>query len=231
MSRSALITGVTGQDGAYLSRFLLEKGYRVFGGVRRTSPSDYWRLRELGIEKEVEFVSLDLAEASNIIRVVSLLAADEVYNLAAQSFVGTSFEQPVYTSEIGGISVCRLLEAIRLSSAETRFYQASTSEMYGKARTAPQDEDTPFYPRSPYGVSKLYAYWITRNYREAHRLFATNGILFNHESPLRGVEFVTRKITSTLAEIRHGCAETLSLGNLDASRDGALPAIMLKACG
>jgi len=218
MTRSALITGVTGQDGAYLSRFLVDKGYKVYGGVRRTSSSEYWRLEELGVHQDIEFVALELAEDSNIIRVMSRLAVDEVYNLAAQSFVGTSFEQPVYTSNIDGIAVCRLLEAIRLGGA-AKFYQASTSEMFGRAQIFPQDENTPFFPRSPYGVAKLFGYWITRNYRESYDLFACNGILFNHESPLRGIEFVTRKITSTLARIRHGDREPLRLGNLNAKRD------------
>ncbi len=219
MTKSALITGITGQDGAYLSQLLLQKGYKVYGGVRRTSSSDYWRLRELNIEKEVALVDLDLAEESNIIRVIDKLGVDEIYNLAAQSFVATSFELPVYTTQIDGVAVCRLLEAIRLSQRPTKFYQASTSEMFGMVTESPQTETTPFHPRSPYGVAKLYAHWITVNYRESYDLFACSGILFNHESPLRGPEFVTRKSAMALAQIRHGRQRVLQLGNLNSRRD------------
>jgi GDPmannose 4,6-dehydratase len=219
MKRTALITGASGQDGAYLSKFLLEKGYKVFAAVRRTSGADFWRFRELAIEHDIDVVMLELAEESNLSRVIGKLQVDELYNLAAQSFVATSFEQPIYTSEIDAIGVCRLLEAIRIASPTTRFYQASTSEMFGRVITTPQNENTPFYPRSPYGVAKLYAHWLTVNYREAYGLFACSGILFNHESPLRGPEFVTRKVTIGLAEIRKGRRDVLRLGNLNPRRD------------
>ena len=219
MGNSALITGITGQDGAYLSQLLLQKGYRVYGALRSTSSRDYWRLRELNIDKDIEFVNFELAEESNITRVVKKLQVDEIYNLGAQSYVALTFEQPIYTAEVNGVAACRILEAIRLCSQQTKFYQASTSEMFGKARESPQTETTPFYPRSPYGVAKLYAYWITVNYRESYELFACSGILFNHESPLRGPDFVTRKCTIGLAEIRHGRGEVLKFGNLDARRD------------
>ncbi|MHB8837655.1 MAG: GDP-mannose 4,6-dehydratase [Gemmatimonadaceae bacterium] len=219
MAKTALITGVTGQDGAYLARLLLEKGYKVFGGTRRTSSASSWRLEHLGIRNDVEQVLLDLAEFSNILRAVEKIQPDEVYNLAAQSFVGASFEQPIYTADVTGTSVVRMLEALRLAAPTARFYQASTSEMFGKVQEIPQRETTPFYPRSPYGVAKLYGHWITVNYREAYGMHASTGILFNHESPLRGLDFVTRKITSGLAEIRAGRRDTLVLGNLDAKRD------------
>src|SRR5271165_4372764 len=219
MENRALITGITGQDGAYLSQLLLEKGYKVYGALRSTSSSDYWRLKELNIEKNIEFVPFELAEESNIIRVVNKLQVDEIYNLGAQSYVSVTFEQPIYTAEVDGVAACRILEAIRLCSQHTKFYQASTSEMFGKVHESPQTEKTPFYPRSPYGVAKLYAHWITINYRESYGLFACSGILFNHESPLRGPEFVTRKCTIGLGEIRYGFREVLRLGNLDARRD------------
>jgi GDPmannose 4,6-dehydratase len=219
MENRALITGITGQDGAYLSQLLLQKGYKVYGALRSTSSSDHWRLRELNIEKDIELVPLELAEESNIIRVVDRLQVDEIYNLGAQSYVAVTFEQPIYTAEVDGVAACRILEAIRLCSQQAKFYQASTSEMFGKVRESPQTETTPFYPRSPYGVAKLYAYWITVNYRESYGLFSCSGILFNHESPLRGPEFVTRKCTIGLAEIRHGQREVLKLGNLNARRD------------
>jgi GDPmannose 4,6-dehydratase len=219
MAKSALITGVTGQDGAYLAKLLVQKGYKVYGAVRRTSSSDLWRLCELGVEKAVEYVPFEMSEESNISRTVAKLQVDELYNLAAQSFVAASFEQPIYTTQIDALGVCRILEAIRSSSRHTKFYQASTSEMFGKAVETPQTEKTPFYPRSPYGVAKLYGHWITVNYRESYNLFTCSGILFNHESPLRGPEFVTRKATTALAEIRHGRRDMLKLGNLDARRD------------
>jgi GDPmannose 4,6-dehydratase len=219
MPKSALITGASGQDGAYLSKLLLDQGYKVYAAVRRTSTAEFWRLRELGIEREVEMVTFELAEESNIARVIAKLQVDELYNLAAQSFVGTSFDQPIYTSEVDAIGVCRVIEAIRTTSPHTKFYQASTSEMFGKVAEIPQTERTPFHPRSPYGVAKLYAHWITVNYREAHGLFACSGILFNHESPLRGPEFVTRKATIALAEIRKGRLDTLRLGNMNPRRD------------
>ena len=218
-SKVALITGIRGQDGAYLAKLLLEKGYRVIGADRRSGEFSSWRLKELGIERDVEIVHMDLLELTNIIRVIEKYKPDEVYNLAAQSFVGASFEQPILTSEINAIGVLRILEAIRLVNPNIKFYQASTSEMFGKVREIPQDENTPFYPRSPYGVSKLFGHWITVNYREAYGMFACSGILFNHESPLRGLDFVTRKITYNLARIRYGLQDKFYLGNLEAKRD------------
>src|SRR5215207_4062036 len=216
---TALITGITGQDGAYLAQLLLEKGYRVVGAFRRASTVSTLRLDALGITEEVELVPFDLTDHGNMRRVIDATAPDEVYNLAAQSFVGVSFEQPVTTGEITGVGVVRLLEAIREASPSIRFYQASTSEMFGKAREVPQNEETPFYPRSPYAASKLYAHWSTVNYREAYGMHASSGILFNHESPLRGAEFVTRKITLGAACIESGLQSELKLGNLDARRD------------
>ncbi|HEX3952639.1 MAG TPA: GDP-mannose 4,6-dehydratase [Stellaceae bacterium] len=219
MNKTALITGISGQDGAYLAKFLLEKGYRVAGALRRTSGGGMPRLDELRITKDVECIDFDLAEATNILRVLEKIKPDEVYNLAAQSFVGVSFEQPLYTTDVDAIGPLRLLEAIRKVGPSMHYYQASTSEMFGKVQAIPQDETTPFYPRSPYGVAKLFGHWTTVNYREAHGLHASSGILFNHESPLRGREFVTRKITFSLARIRHGDLDVLELGNLDAKRD------------
>ena len=215
----ALITGVTGQDGAYLASLLLAEGYEVHGTMRRSSTPNTWRLQALGVRDAVRPVLMDLAEYSNIQRVIEAVKPDEIYNLAAQSFVSASFEQPIYTADITGTSVVRLLEAVRQVKPDTRLYQASTSEMFGKVQEVPQRESTPFYPRSPYGVAKLAAHWMVVNYRESYGMHLSNGILFNHESPLRGVEFVTRKITSQLAEIRHGHREVLELGNLDAKRD------------
>ena len=216
-----VITGITGQDGAYLAQLLLEKGYLVYGAYRRTSSVNFWRLEELGIHTHPNFhlVEYDLTDLSASIRLLQMTQATEVYNLAAQSFVGISFEQPITTAEITGIGPLHLLEAIRIVNPKIRFYQASTSEMFGKVQAAPQMEDTPFYPRSPYGVAKLYAHWMTINYRESYDIFGCSGILFNHESPLRGREFVTRKITDTVAKIKLGKAEVLELGNLDARRD------------
>jgi GDPmannose 4,6-dehydratase len=216
---TALITGITGQDGAYLAQLLLEKGYRVVGAFRRASTVNTFRLDALGITDEVELAPFDLTDHGNMRRVIDSVAPDEVYNLAAQSFVGVSFEQPVTTGEITGVGVVRLLEAIREANPGIRFYQASTSEMFGKVQAAPQNETTPFYPRSPYAVAKLYAHWSTVNYREAYGMHASSGILFNHESPLRGAEFVTRKITLAAARIKHGLQNELKLGNLDAQRD------------
>ncbi|GIX42555.1 MAG: GDP-mannose 4,6-dehydratase [Leptospiraceae bacterium] len=215
----ALITGIRGQDGAYLSKFLLEKGYKVVGADRRSGDSSNWRLKELGIEKEIEILYMDLLEFDNIFRVIQKIQPDEVYNLAAQSFVATSFEQPILTAEVDALGVNRLLEALRLLKPDAKFYQASTSEMFGKVQTIPQNEKTPFYPRSPYGVSKVFGHWITVNYRESYNMFACSGILFNHESPLRGVEFVTRKITYNLAQIKYGLRDKIILGNLEAKRD------------
>jgi GDPmannose 4,6-dehydratase len=217
--KKALITGVTGQDGAYLGKLLLDKGYRVHGAYKRSSNAATGRLHELGIEEQIELVSMDLLELSNILRVIQVLQPDEVYNLGAQSFVGLSFEQPLLTSDIDALGAMRVLEAIRVASPRSRFYQASTSEMFGKTSEAPQSETTPFYPRSPYGVAKLFAHWATVNYRESHGLFACSGILFNHESPLRGVEFVTRKITMAVARLKLGSDEPVRLGNLEARRD------------
>lgn len=220
MAGTALITGITGQDGAYLSRLLLDKGYRVVGAFRRGASLSLWRLNELGVkESDIEFVPFELLEYGNVRRTIEKTKPDEIYNLGAQSFVEVSFEEPLFTSDVNALGVTRMLEAIRQVNPAVKFYQASTSEMYGKVREVPQSELTPFYPRSPYAVSKLYAHWITVNYRESYNLFACCGILFNHESPLRGIEFVTRKITAGLARIREGKQELLELGNLDAKRD------------
>lgn len=220
MAKRALITGVTGQDGAYLSRLLLDKGYEVYGAARRTASLNHWRLVDLGIDKDLRFVELELTEFSNILRIIEKVQPDEVYNLAAQSFVGTSFEQPLYTGLVDGMAVTMLLEAIRsVGKKDIRFYQASTSEMFGKVHETPQRETTPFHPRSPYGVAKLYGHWITVNYRESYDMHTSSGILFNHESPLRGTEFVTRKITLSLARIKYKQQAELRLGNLDAKRD------------
>jgi GDPmannose 4,6-dehydratase len=221
MTKTAIITGVTGQDGAYLSELLLSKGYTVYGAYRRTSSVNFWRLEELGVasHSRLKLVEFDLTDPGVCIALIKRVNPDEIYNLAAQSFVGVSFEQPNTTAQISGLGALNILEAIRLINPKIRFYQASTSEMFGKVQAIPQTEETPFYPRSPYGVAKLYAHWMTVNYREAHGLFATSGILFNHESPLRGREFVTRKITDAFARIRAGQLEMLELGNLDAKRD------------
>lgn len=219
--KKAIITGITGQDGAYLAQLLLEKGYTVYGTYRRTASVNFWRIEELGIEKHpnLHLVEYDLTDLSSSIRLLQTTEATEVYNLAAQSFVGVSFEQPLTTAEITGIGAVNLLEAIRIVNPKVRFYQASTSEMFGKVQAIPQQEDTPFYPRSPYGVAKLYAHWMTINYRESYGIFGSSGILFNHESPLRGREFVTRKITDSIAKIKLGKQDVLELGNLDAKRD------------
>jgi len=217
----AVITGITGQDGAYLAELLLKKGYEVFGSFRRTSSVNFWRIQELGIENHpnLHLVEYDLTDLSASIRLLQKTEATEVYNLAAQSFVGVSFEQPITTAEITGLGSVNLLEAIRIVNPKIRFYQASTSEMFGKVQAIPQNESTPFYPRSPYGVAKLYAHWMTINYRESYDIFASSGILFNHESPLRGREFVTRKITDSVARIKLGKLDVLELGNMDAKRD------------
>ena len=219
--KRAVITGITGQDGAYLTRLLLDKGYRVFGAFRRTSSVNFWRLDELGLRDHpmLELVEYDLTDLSSTIRLLDRAKPVEVYNLAAQSFVGVSFEQPLTTGQITGLGAVNLLEGIRIVNPAIRFYQASTSEMFGKVRAVPQDEETAFYPRSPYGAAKVYAHWMTINYRESYGIFGASGILFNHESPLRGREFVTRKITDGVARIALGRAELLELGNLDAMRD------------
>lgn len=219
MNKSALITGVTGQDGAYLAKLLLEKGYRVHGLVARRSTDTRWRLRELGIEREINYLDGDLADACSVQRALLKACPDEVYNLGAQSFVGSSWDQPVTTGIVDGLGVTHMLEAIRQFSPQSRFYQASTSEMFGLIQAERQDESTPFYPRSPYGVAKLYGHWITVNYRESFGLHASSGILFNHESPLRGIEFVTRKVTDAVARIKLGKQRELRLGNIDAKRD------------
>lgn len=219
--KTAIITGITGQDGAYLTEFLLNEGYKVVGTYRRTSSVNFWRLEYCGVRHHpnLTLVEYDLTDLSSSIRLIETHKPDEVYNLAAQSFVGVSFEQPITTAEITGIGPVNLLESIRIVNPKIRFYQASTSEMFGKVQAMPQKEDTPFYPRSPYGVAKLYAHWMTINYRESYGIFGASGILFNHESPLRGLEFVTRKITDGAARIKQGLSDELRLGNLDAKRD------------
>lgn len=219
--RTALITGVCGQDGAYLAELLLAKGYKVFGAYRRTSSVNFWRLGELGVldHPNLDLVEFDVTDATAAVRLLAQREPDEIYNLAAQSFVGVSFEQPVATTQITGLGALNILEAIRIVNREIRFYQASTSEMFGKVQSIPQDEETAFHPRSPYGVAKLYAHWVAVNYRESYGIFATSGILFNHESPLRGLEFVTRKITDAVSRIKLGQLECMELGNIDASRD------------
>ena len=219
--KKAIVTGITGQDGAYLAQHLLNEGYKVYGTMRRLSSMNLWRIQDLGIENDpnLELVDFDLTDETGAIRLIDRCEPDEVYNLAAQSFVGVSFEQPVTTANITGLGATNLLEAIRMVNPKIRFYQASTSEMFGKVQEIPQTEKTPFWPRSPYGVAKLYAHWITINYRESYDIFGSCGILFNHESPLRGLEFVTRKITHAVAMIKQGKQDVLELGNLDAKRD------------
>jgi len=219
MSKAALITGITGQDGAYLAKLLLEKGYNVYGLLARRSSNTTWRLRYLDIEGDIEYVEGDLTDQSSLIRGLSHFQVEEVYNLGAQSFVATSWMQPVLTGYVTGLGAVNLLEAIRLTNPKIRYYQASTSEMFGKIQQPAQNEKTPFYPRSPYGVAKLYAHWMTVNYRESFGMHASSGILFNHESPLRGIEFVTRKITDGVARIKQGVQKELNLGNLEAKRD------------
>lgn len=219
--KKAIITGITGQDGAYLSELLLNEGYAVYGTYRRSSSMNFWRIEYLGIQNHPNFhlVEYDLNDQSSNIRMLFDIQPDEIYNLAAQSFVGVSFEQPLSTAQTTGIGALHLLEAIRIVNPKIKFYQASTSEMFGKVQEVPQIESTPFYPRSPYGVAKLFAHWATINYRESYDIFGVSGILFNHESPLRGREFVTRKITDTVAKITLGMTDVLELGNLDAKRD------------
>lgn len=219
--KKAIVTGITGQDGAYLTQLLLDKGYQVFGTYRRSSSVNFWRLDELAVTSHpmLTLVEYDLTDLGSTMSLVQRVNPDEIYNLAAQSFVGVSFEQPTTTAAITGMGALNLLEAIRLINPKIRFYQASTSEMFGKVQAVPQIESTPFYPRSPYGVAKLYAHWMTVNYRESYGIFGASGILFNHESPLRGREFVTRKITDSVAKIVQGKLDCLELGNLDAKRD------------
>jgi GDPmannose 4,6-dehydratase len=221
MKTKAIITGITGQDGAYLAELLLNKGYEVYGTFRRTSSVNFWRIEALGIDQHenLHLIEFDLTDASNAIRMVADINPDEIYNLAAQSFVGVSFEQPLATAHITGLGCVHLLEAIRIVNPKIKFYQASTSEMFGLVQQVPQSESTPFYPRSPYGVAKLYAHWMVINYQESYGIFACSGILFNHESPLRGKEFVTRKITDSVAKIKLGKLDCLELGNIDAKRD------------
>jgi GDPmannose 4,6-dehydratase len=219
--KKAIVTGITGQDGAYLTQLLLGKGYEVFGTYRRLASQNFWRIQDLGIQNHpnLHLVEYDLTDLGSAIRLIERCEPDEIYNLAAQSFVGVSFEQPMATAQITGLGPLNLLEAIRTVNPKIRYYQASTSEMFGKVQAIPQTEATPFYPRSPYGVAKLYAHWMTINYRESYDIFGSSGILFNHESPLRGLEFVTRKITHAVALIKHGQLDCLELGNMDAKRD------------
>lgn len=219
--KKAIITGITGQDGAYLAELLLKKGYEVYGTYRRTSSSNFWRIEDLGINDHDNFhlVEYDLTDLGSSVRLMERVRPDEVYNLAAQSFVGVSFEQPIATAKITGLGAVNLLEAIRIVDRKIKYYQASTSEMFGKVQEVPQKESTQFYPRSPYGVAKLYAHWMTINYRESYDIFGASGILFNHESPLRGLEFVTRKITDGMVQIKLGKMKQLELGNLDSKRD------------
>jgi GDPmannose 4,6-dehydratase len=219
VTKTAFITGITGQDGAYLAKFLLEKGYRVAGLLPRRSTSNLWRLEYLNIADEVEYRDGDVLDLSSLIRAVKAVKPDEVYHLAAQSFVGSSWEQPILTAEVTGMGVLHMLEAIREVDPGIKMYQASSSELYGLIQEPMQSEQTPFYPRSPYAVSKLFGYWMTKNYRESFGMFASNGILFNHESPLRGLEFVTRKVTYTVAQIVAGRKKELRLGNIHAKRD------------
>lgn len=227
--KSALITGVTGQDGAYLSQLLLEKEYEVYGLLPRRSSDTSWRLRELGIEREVRYFDGDITDLSSLIRAIEQSGAVEIYNLAAQSFVGTSWQQPILTAQVSGVGPINLLEAIRIVNPTARFYQASTSEMFGLIQADRQDESTPFYPRSPYGVAKLMAHWATVNYRESFGLHASSGILFNHESPLRGIEFVTRKVSHGVAAIKLGHENELRLGNIDSKRDWGFAGDYVKA--
>ena len=221
MNKTAIITGITGQDGAYLAELLLDKNYTVYGTYRRTSSVNFWRLEELGIQNhpDLHLVEYDLTDLGSTIALLNKAQPDEIYNLAAQSFVAVSFDQPTTTAQITGLGALNLLEGIRLVNQKIRFYQASTSEMFGKVQAVPQIESTPFYPRSPYGVAKLYAHWMTINYRESYGIFGASGILFNHESPLRGLEFVTRKITDEVAKISKGTLDCVELGNIDARRD------------
>ncbi|MFH1834995.1 MAG: GDP-mannose 4,6-dehydratase, partial [Methanobacteriota archaeon] len=216
--KRALVTGLTGQDGSYLAKFLLDKGYEVYGTYRRLSTPNFWRLQYLGIFEKIKLIPVELVDSASIMGALKISKPDEVYHLAAQSFVGASFEQPIGTANVTGLGVSRILEAIRLTDG-IKFYQASTSELYGRVHETPQNEETYFHPQSPYACAKLYGYWMTRNYREAYKMFATNGILFNHESPLRGIEFVTRKISNAVAQISLGLKKDLKLGNLETQRD------------
>lgn len=218
-NKRALITGITGQDGTYLARLLLTKGYQVYGSYRRTSILNLDRIECIGIKEQIKLIPMDLLDTGNIIRVIETIKPQEIYNLAAQSFVAVSFEQPLSTADVTGLGAARILEAIRIVDPSIKYYQASTSEMFGNVQSTPQNENTPFYPRSPYAAAKLYAHWMTVNYRESYDIFSCCGILFNHESPLRGHEFVTRKISIAAARIKQGLQKELHLGNLDAKRD------------
>jgi GDPmannose 4,6-dehydratase len=219
MTKRALITGITGQDGGYLARFLLNKGYKVFGGYRRTSNPNFWRLQYLDVFRKIDLIPMDLIDATSIYEAIEVSNPDEIYHLAAQSFVGASFDQPILTANVSGVATTFFLEAIRFSKRNIKFYQASTSELYGNNTKHSLNEQSPFGPSSPYAAAKLYAYWMTKMYREGYGIFAVNGILFNHESPLRGLEFVTRKISNAVAKIFLGMEKELRLGNLDAKRD------------
>lgn len=225
--KRALITGVTGQDGSYLAELLLEKGYKVFGVKRRTSDLNYGNVEHL--KNEIDFIYADMTDQTSLIHALSKSKPDEVYNLAAQSFVQTSWEQPMLTTDVDALGVTNILEAIRQVAPNSRFYQASTSEMFGKVQAIPQVESTPFYPRSPYGVAKLYGHWMTINYRESYNIYGCSGILFNHESPRRGLEFVTRKVTNAVARIKHGLQNELRMGNLDSKRDWGFAGDYVKA--
>ncbi|MCF2649153.1 GDP-mannose 4,6-dehydratase [Niallia circulans] len=227
--KSALITGITGQDGAYLAQLLLNKGYKVFGLLARRSTNTLWRLEYLQVKEEVELIDGDMTDLSSLIRALQVAKPKEVYNLAAQSFVGTSWEQPVLTGNITGLGTVNILEAIKLTNPEIKFYQASTSEMFGLVQEQIQTEKTPFHPRSPYGAAKLYAHWMTINYRESYKMHTSCGILFNHESPLRGIEFVSRKITDAVARIKLGMQKELRLGNIEAKRDWGYAADYVEA--
>ena len=217
--KKALITGITGQDGAYLAKFLLGKGYEVYGAFRRTSQQEYHGLKYLGVDEDIRYVPLELLELTNIYQSIERVQPDEIYNLGAQSSVTASFDEPLFTAEVTGLGVLRVLEAVRVVNPKTRVYQASSSEMFGKAEASPQNEKTRFHPRSPYAVSKVFAHWAAINYREAYNLFVCSGILFNHESPLRGLEFVTRKVSRSAARVKLGLQKELLLGNLDSCRD------------
>lgn len=219
MPKKALITGITGQDGAYLAKFLLDKGYEVFGGFRRLSTPNFWRLSYLGISEKISLIPIDMCDLSSLMEAVNFSQPDEIYNLAAQSYVGTSFEEPLSTGDVTGIGTARLLEAVRISKTSPKIYQASTSELFGNNDSGVKTEDSVFSPESPYAVAKLYSYWITKVYRKGYGLFVSNGILFNHESPVRGLEFVTRKVTNAVAKIKLGLQSDVRLGNLDSIRD------------
>jgi GDPmannose 4,6-dehydratase len=227
--KKALITGITGQDGAYLSKFLLDKGYEVYGAFRRTAELNLNNLRFLKVDDKIKFVSVELLEYNNIHRAIEKVQPDEIYNLGAQSFVQLSFDQPTYTADVTALGPLRLLEAIKDINPKIKFYQASSSEMFGQVQAVPQNEKTPFHPRSPYSVSKLFGHWITVNYRESYGIFGCSGILFNHESPLRGSEFVTKKITAAVARIKMGLQNVITLGNLDSKRDWGYAAEYVEA--